>query len=170
MKISSFTAFIASCIVAGVLSGTNALVSPQVLSISPHSTSLSNPPEAFHHCVSSRSRRKPHYTHPHCYNGVVTTRLHEKRGDIDGINAAVDGSGRGLVLMALTLTACVWIFSIPPQYRRAHICATNVERSDCVPLGSWASDVQEYYRHGGGIHFDFTIDQSTRDYWSGGRK
>jgi hypothetical protein len=86
-------------------------------------------------------------------------------------NAAVDGTGRGLVVMAISLFACVWIFSIPPEFRRAHICTSDrpSAASTCVPLGAWVDDVANYYRGGGGVHFDFTIDQSTRDFWSGGR-
>jgi hypothetical protein len=86
-------------------------------------------------------------------------------------NAAVDGTGRGLVIMAISLFACVWIFSIPPEFRRAHICTSDrpSAASTCVQLGAWVDEVADYYRGGGGVHFDFTIDQSTRDFWSGGR-
>lgn len=97
------------------------------------------------------------------------------RGSEDN-NAAVDGTGRGLVVMAISLFACVWIFSIPPEFRRAHICTSNRpsvvvdgSSSTCVPLGAWVDDVADYYKGGGGVHFDFSIDQSTRDFWSGGR-
>lgn len=97
------------------------------------------------------------------------------RSSEDG-NAAVEGTGRGLFVMAISLFACVWIFSIPPEFRRAHICTSNrpssvvVDGSNkCVPLGAWVDDVADYYRGGGGVQFDFSIDQSTRDFWSGGR-
>jgi hypothetical protein len=161
-------AVIASCVAAGGISAAKGLVSPKGLSIHSHRSPLCDSPEALYHVKSHPSRALLPYV---CNSGAMsTTHLNEKRADhVDGINAAVDGSGRGLLLMALSLMACVWIFSIPPEYRRAHICSTSVERGDCIPLNVWVNDVKTYYRNGGGVHFDFTIDQSTRDYWSGGR-
>jgi hypothetical protein len=31
--------------------------------------------------------------------------------------------------------------------------------SKCITAGDWASNVQEYYRNGGGIQFDFSIEE-----------
>jgi hypothetical protein len=112
------------------------------------------------------------YSHEFAPSKADALRL---RSSKDDDNAAVDGTGRGLVVMAISLFACVWIFSIPPEFRRAHICTSDRPSvgadgtSTCVPLGAWAEDVADYYKGGGGVHFDFSIDQSTRDFWSGGR-
>lgn len=38
----------------------------------------------------------------------------------DGLQ--VDGTGRGLVLLAVVMSICIWMFSIPPEFRRAHFC------------------------------------------------
>ena len=40
-------------------------------------------------------------------------------------NAKVDGTGRGLYLLGIAFFISVWIFSIPPEYRRAHFCPTK---------------------------------------------
>lgn len=40
-------------------------------------------------------------------------------------NKSVDGTGRGNVILALVGLIAIWIFSIPPEFRRAHICTTD---------------------------------------------
>ena len=37
-----------------------------------------------------------------------------------------DGSDRGNVLLGLSFLIAVWIFSIPPEFRRAHFCTSDV--------------------------------------------
>lgn len=37
-----------------------------------------------------------------------------------------DGSDRGAVLMGIVFLVSVWIFSIPPEFRRAHICTSDL--------------------------------------------
>jgi hypothetical protein len=77
------------------------------------------------------------------------------------------GTERGSILMAIVMAFCIWTFSIPPSFRRAHICYTQpcVEQrsacSDCVTGEEWISDVVDYYRGGGGIQWDFSIDPKT---------
>jgi hypothetical protein len=85
------------------------------------------------------------------------------------------GQERGAVLQGLVLLLCVWSFSIPPEFRRAHFCPTErceenrVACHDCITTSEWVSGIQEYYKNGGGIEFDFTVAQETKDLWSGGR-
>lgn len=38
---------------------------------------------------------------------------------------------------------------------------------DCVTFGEWTHGVQEYYQNGGGISFDFSVAQETKDLWAG---
>jgi hypothetical protein len=79
-----------------------------------------------------------------------------------------DGSGRGKILLTIVLMGCVWLFSIPPYFRRAHLCTTDscVENRpscyDCITFTEWRHGVMDYYRSGGGIHFDFSIDPTTK--------
>jgi hypothetical protein len=62
---------------------------------------------------------------------------------------------RGNVLLGLSLLASIWIFSIPPEFRRAYFCATPscVEQraacNDCVTFSEWKTRLGEYYRNGG---------------------
>ena len=68
----------------------------------------------------------------------------------------VEGTGRGVILQAIVLTICIWLFSIPPEFRRAHFCVATrcvEDRSrcyDCVTLSEWTTSVGDYYRNGNG--------------------
>lgn len=74
---------------------------------------------------------------------------------IQGIN-----SGNALFLIVLALT--VWSFSIPTEFRRARFCSAeqvvNFPDSKCKTFGMWVGGVADYYRNGGGIKFDFSIE------------
>jgi len=82
-----------------------------------------------------------------------------------------DGSDRGIVIMGIVLAACIWVFSIPPYFRRAHFCVTEkcvANRSkcyDCVTTKEWVGGVKEYYQNGGGVQFDFTVAEETKQFW-----
>ncbi len=88
-------------------------------------------------------------------------------------NIQVDGTARGFALFSLVLAACVWLFSIPPEFRRAHFCFVEKcveERSkcyDCVTMSEWMDGVTEYYQKGGGVQFDFTVAEETKALWKG---
>ena len=80
----------------------------------------------------------------------------------------VDGTGvRGPIILTITLLFLAWLFSIPPEFRRAHIC--SVERcvanraacNDCQTIDEIKNGIIEYYKNGGGIQFDFSIDPVT---------
>jgi len=76
----------------------------------------------------------------------------------------IESNERGYVILVLAIFAVIWSFSIPPEFRRAHFCFTEQcvqNRSkcyDCVTVGEWSEQVADYYRNGGGVHFDFSID------------
>jgi hypothetical protein len=86
-------------------------------------------------------------------------------------NSNVDGTGRGVILQGLVLLGIVWMFSLPTEFRRAHFC--TIERcvenrsqcNDCVTFSEWKQGVADYYRNGGGIEFDFTVGEETKQTW-----
>jgi hypothetical protein len=86
-----------------------------------------------------------------------------------------DGSGRGSVILGVVFAACVWIFSIPTEFRRAHICSADVcveNRAscyDCVTGQEWMAGVKDYYQKGGGVSFDFSVADETKAVWAGKR-
>jgi len=84
------------------------------------------------------------------------------------------GLDRGLYLLAIVLFLNIWIFSIPPEFRREKICSEEqviqYPDSGCVTASKWASDVKDYYANGGGISFDFSIDKKSQPKWMGGEQ
>lgn len=96
---------------------------------------------------------------------LATPNPRRKSGD------SVYGQGRGSVLLGVVLLLNVWIFSIPPYFRRVHWCATptcienHVACDNCVTVSEWTAGIAEYYRNGGGIEFDFTIAPETKKFW-----
>ena len=38
---------------------------------------------------------------------------------------------------------------------------------DCVTLSEWTQGIKDYYQNGGGVNFDFTVAQETKDFWAG---
>mmetsp|Transcript_101 Transcript_101/g.163 ORF Transcript_101/g.163 Transcript_101/m.163 type:complete len:168 (-) Transcript_101:198-701(-) len=74
------------------------------------------------------------------------------------------GLRRGIVVLGIVGVICVWIFSIPVEFRRAKLCSElqvqeNPE-SRCMTASGWASGIQDYYANGGGINFDFTVEKT----------
>ena len=82
-------------------------------------------------------------------------------------SSQVDGTGRGKYILAFSLASCLWIFSIPTEFRRAIICPSDAcaeQRTlcnDCMTRDEWVGGIKEYYRNGGGVKFDFSIDPKT---------
>jgi len=75
-----------------------------------------------------------------------------------------DGTDVGIYGLGIVLALCVWLFTIPPSFRRANICTVDpalVRTANCVSLSEWVDDVGEYYKNGGGVQWDFSIDPST---------
>jgi hypothetical protein len=102
---------------------------------------------------------------------IQPTRCHQTQLFQSQNEVQVDGTGRGSVFFALVLVGCIWVFSIPTEFRRAHFCFVEQciqERSkcyDCVTLSEWTTGVQEYYCNGGGVEFDFTVADETKAFW-----
>jgi hypothetical protein len=83
-------------------------------------------------------------------------------------NSDIDGTGaRGPIILSLALLVVIWLFSIPPEFRRARICTLPVcveNRAlcnDCQTITELREGIVGYYRNGGGIQFDFSIDPAT---------
>lgn len=79
---------------------------------------------------------------------------------------STDGTDVGIYGLVIVLTICVWFFTVPPSFRRAHICSVEPELYNvdptCVSLQEWTGDVQKYYKNGGGIQWDFSVDPATK--------
>ncbi|KAG7354457.1 hypothetical protein IV203_003813 [Nitzschia inconspicua] len=96
---------------------------------------------------------------------TTSTRLFEKKKQV-----VADGTQRGAYLLGVVLLACLWIFSVPPEFRRAYLCGTErcvQDRqaylcNDCVTPEEWKRGIVEYYRNGGGVHFDFSVDPNSK--------
>lgn len=76
--------------------------------------------------------------------------------------ANTDGTREGAYILGFVLVICVWLFSIPVEFRRARICTEEEYQSnpqkDCVTFDLWKSGIVEYYSNGGGVQFDFSIE------------
>lgn len=78
-----------------------------------------------------------------------------------------DGRSVGFVLLAISLGFAVWLFTIPPTFRRAYLCPSDyfvnesTEVRECTTLREWFAGVSDYYDKGGGIQWDFSIDPET---------
>ncbi|KAL9184201.1 hypothetical protein ACHAXT_002287 [Thalassiosira profunda] len=73
-----------------------------------------------------------------------------------------DGRGTGKVLLVLAMLANVWAFSIPVEFRRARFCTEEDVRlypdRHCMTFDMWKSGIADYYANGGGVEFDFSIE------------
>mmetsp|Transcript_19757 Transcript_19757/g.27954 ORF Transcript_19757/g.27954 Transcript_19757/m.27954 type:complete len:208 (-) Transcript_19757:251-874(-) len=88
-------------------------------------------------------------------------RLYERKAPSD----SVTGTGtRGQILFSLALVFCIWLFTIPTEFRRAYICSgpacveNRASCNNCKTLGELRQGVAEYYKNGGGIQFDFSVE------------
>ena len=74
----------------------------------------------------------------------------------------IDGTKTGSYFMAVVLLLNVWLFSIPTEFRRAHIYpegnAGLYTDAKAMTAKEWASGVAKYYANGGGVKFDFSIE------------
>ena len=78
----------------------------------------------------------------------------------------MDGSEkRGNIFFAFVLLTIVWTFTLPLDLRREHFCFSRECRLDntkelcydCVSIGEWTKQVADYYKGGGGFHFDLSV-------------
>jgi hypothetical protein len=73
------------------------------------------------------------------------------------------GLKRGRVLEIIAVALAVWLFTIPAEFRRAKFCSEleTTMYTECYTPKQWIGGVADYYKGGGGIAFDFSIDQKT---------
>lgn len=101
---------------------------------------------------------------PHHYSSII--RLHAEKPNP---NLLEGYDQRGNILFAVVFLAIIWSFSIPPELRREHFCFSRNCRLDntgkacynCISIQEWFSKVSDYYKGGGGVHFDFSIEEKT---------
>lgn len=95
-------------------------------------------------------------------NNHICTRVN---GSNDDIESDPTGRKRGLILFPVILFIATWLFSIPPEFRRARICTEQQvidnPSSKCITAKNWVIGIQDYYRNGGGVDFDFSVDQDS---------
>jgi hypothetical protein len=109
------------------------------------------------------------------FTATTTTCLLQQPSSNNNINnkkkqVAADGTQRGAWLLGAVLLACLWIFTIPPEFRRAYLCGSDrcvQNRSaylcnDCMTPDEWKQGIVDYYRSGGGVKFDFSIDPNSK--------
>jgi hypothetical protein len=74
-----------------------------------------------------------------------------------------DGLAVGVPLLAVVLMISVWFFTIPVELRRARLCTEQQvidnPQSRCMTWDNWTSGVADYYKNGGGLQFDFSIER-----------
>lgn len=73
------------------------------------------------------------------------------------------GTKQGVYLFGLVGLLCVWIFSVPVEFRRARMCSeeqvkTAAPEKHCMTFGDWRQGIADYYSNGGGVNFDFSIE------------
>lgn len=81
----------------------------------------------------------------------------------------INGTGaEGKTLMLFGLLLCTWFFTVPPEFRRQRLCdelQTAANPGVCMTGGQFKDKVVDYYANGGGIQWDFSIAQETKDYY-----
>jgi len=82
---------------------------------------------------------------------------------MSGGGSNVDGSREGRILLIISCLAVVWGFSIPPEFRRARICteeqvAAAAKEAHCTTFDNWKSELSQYYKDGGGVKFNFSVE------------
>mmetsp|Transcript_4582 Transcript_4582/g.6768 ORF Transcript_4582/g.6768 Transcript_4582/m.6768 type:complete len:167 (+) Transcript_4582:154-654(+) len=77
--------------------------------------------------------------------------------------SSTDGRETGFYLMGFILALWIWLFSIPPEFRRARFCSAEdtAVYEQCWTVQTWTSGVADYYKGGGGFNLDFSIDPAT---------
>ncbi|KAL3756386.1 hypothetical protein ACHAWU_003459 [Discostella pseudostelligera] len=119
-----------------------------------------SPPSQFHHLHLLVEFIKYHYNEEIIIITTTTTCLRMNFSPPD--NTDIGGLNNGKYLLLIVLSACIWIFSIPPEFRRARFCTDEDVRlypeKHCTTFNAWKTGIAEYYANGGGVHFDFSIE------------
>jgi hypothetical protein len=86
-------------------------------------------------------------------------------------DADTDGLKNAPIIFASILLLAVWLFSIPPDFRRARFCSDQQiidnPGSRCTTFSEWSSGIAQYYQNGGGLTFDFSVEKEG-NVWVGG--
>jgi hypothetical protein len=93
---------------------------------------------------------------------VSTTTLFYDNNDGDRVKK-MGGMDKGTYIFVFVFAVCIWVFSIPTEFRRARFCSEeqSAQYPQCKTFGQWTSGVADYYKGGGGVKFDFSIDPAT---------
>mmetsp|Transcript_25908 Transcript_25908/g.31936 ORF Transcript_25908/g.31936 Transcript_25908/m.31936 type:complete len:184 (-) Transcript_25908:794-1345(-) len=91
------------------------------------------------------------------------TALHAKK---ERFSVYEESEKRGQIIFAFVFLLVVWGFTIPPELRREHFCFARKCRLDntanlcynCISFSEWTAKVADYYKGGGGVHFDFSVE------------
>mmetsp|Transcript_28870 Transcript_28870/g.42435 ORF Transcript_28870/g.42435 Transcript_28870/m.42435 type:complete len:165 (-) Transcript_28870:268-762(-) len=98
---------------------------------------------------------------------TTTTSLQMSGGSNPDVDT--DGIGAGKYLLFLVMLVNVWAFSIPVEFRRAQFCTEEQVRlnpdSHCITFENWKSGIIDHYANGGGVDFDFTVEEGNK--WIG---
>jgi hypothetical protein len=72
------------------------------------------------------------------------------------------GISRGAILFLVVALANLWLFSVPPEFRRARNCSEEQvllhPGRNCMTAEMWWGGIADYYRNGGGVQFDFSME------------
>jgi hypothetical protein len=83
----------------------------------------------------------------------------------------VDGLRNAPVFFAAIVLLAVWLFSIPPDFRRARFCTEQQildnPTSRCTTVSEWSNGIAQYYKEGGNVKFDFSVEKEG-NVWVGG--
>lgn len=81
------------------------------------------------------------------------------RNSVYGVNPE-----RGPLLLGIVMLFCIWQFTIPVEFRRARFCSEQqvlqFPNSKCITVDNWIKNIQEYYQNGGGIQWDFSLEEN----------
>lgn len=98
---------------------------------------------------------------------IDTTALEMSGGSNPEVDT--DGTDAGKYLLFLVMLVNIWAFSIPVEFRRARFCTEEEVRlnpdSHCITFDNWKSGIIDYYANGGGVQFDFTVEEGNK--WVG---
>lgn len=91
---------------------------------------------------------------------------HDTSYDVDGLQNAP------FIFGAIVLLA-IWLFSIPPDFRRARFCSEQQvldnPTSRCTTVADWSRGIADYYNQGGRVAFDFSVE-TEGNIWVGGEQ
>ena len=141
-----------------------------MLWISAGSSFQSHPSMLKHHHLSIGNSSPRHSSAASgIWSKKVSSSEEQMREDIRR-SEAIGGTGlEGKSLLLLGLLICLWGFSVPPEFRRSRFCseAQIAENPDsmCITGGQFVNKVVDYYSNGGGIQWDFSIAQETKEYF-----